>query len=121
SPAAFEHVGEIEASEIEVHPLASGVSTRLATRETTRKATAATAGAGVGIGRFRTDIVGIIAELVVNLPLLGIAQAIVGFGDGLEFLLCCLVPGINIRMIFARKFTKGFPDFFRRGRLLDSK
>src|SRR5882762_4032468 len=104
-----------------MHSLGSGVSTRLAARETTRETTAAATRASIGIRGFRTDVVGVIAELVVNLPLLGVAQDIVSFGDGLEFPLCRLVSGIDVGMVFARKFAKGLPDFFRGGRLLDAK
>ena len=47
------------------------------------------------------------AELVVNLPLLGVTEHLVGFGGLLEFFLCFLVTGILVRMVFEGQFAVG--------------
>ncbi len=76
------------------------------------------ASARVGLGSRGIDVVGIKTELVVNLPLLGIAQNVVGFREGLELFLGSFVPGIYVRMIFAGKFAERLANVVRRGRLL---
>src|SRR5215469_10014151 len=71
--------------------------------------------------RRRVDVVRVEAELIIDLPLLLIAQNIVCLGDLLELLLSLLVSRIHIRVILARKFAKRFANLLRRRRLLDPK
>ena len=56
--------------------------------------------------RRRIDVVRVEAKLVIDLPLLVVAQNIVGFRDLLELLLSFLIIGIHVRMIFARGFAE---------------
>ena len=49
----------------------------------------------------------VFADLVVFFALLLIRKHVVGFGDFLEFLLGCLVPGVQVRVVFAREFAVG--------------
>ena len=77
--------------------------------------------ARIGLGLRRVDLVGVEAELVVNLALLLVAQNVVGLGDLLELLLGLLVAGIHVGMIFARSFPEGLADLLRRGRLLHAE
>ena len=56
--------------------------------------------------------------LIVNLAFLGIAQNVVGFGEGLELFFRGLVAGIDVGVILAGQLAKGSADFVRRGRLL---
>ena len=105
-------VGEIESLKIKGHTLlwtcATGARTPIAA-------------AGCRFRLRRIDLVGVEAELVVDFPLLLVAQNIVGFGDFLELLFGLLVAGIYIGVIFARKLAKGLADLIRRGRLLYSE
>src|SRR5579863_175264 len=81
---AFEQVGEIEAAEIEICALTSralGLSARKPSGESPRRPTSPAARAGIGISRCRINVVRVKPKLVVNLPLLGIAQNIVGLGE----------------------------------------
>src|SRR5947209_8176131 len=73
--AALKHVAEVEAAEVE-----AGGRAAARTLATAGKATTG-AGARVGLGRRRINIVAVVAELVVNLALLRIAQHVVGFRD----------------------------------------
>ncbi len=66
------------------------------------------------------NLIGIEAELVVDLALLLVAQHVVGFGDLLELLLGFFVAGVYVGVIFARKLAEGLADIFRSGRLLHS-
>ena len=88
---------------------------------TTESACAKAAAARIGLGCGGIDVVGVEAELIVDLALLGIAEDVVGFGDRLEFLFGRLVAGIHVGMIFARKFAEGLADVLRRGRLLHAE
>src|SRR6185295_19465237 len=66
-------------------------------------------------------VVGVKADLVVNLALLGIAQDFVGFGQRLELFLRGLVPRIDVGMILAGKLAEGLADIVRRGGLLHAQ
>src|SRR5205823_2611502 len=77
--------------------------------------------ARVSLGCGGIDVVRIKAELVVNLALLRIAEDIVGFGDLLEFFFCGFVAGIDVRMIFARKFAESLADLLLRGRFFHAE
>jgi hypothetical protein len=68
------------------------------------------AAARVGLRRRWIDVVGVEAELVVNLPLLGIAEDVVGLGKSLELLFGTFIAGIDVRMVLARKFAERFAD-----------
>ena len=61
----------------------------------------------------RRNVVRIEAVLIVDLALIVVAQDVVGFLNFLESVFCSLVPGIQIRMIFARKLPVGFADLVR--------
>ena len=54
------------------------------------------------------------AELIVHLAFLGVGQNVVGFLHLLEFFFRGFVAGIQIRVIFARKFPVGRTDFLLR-------
>src|SRR5580704_1429072 len=115
-PRAFEHVGEIKSSEVERNLLACGSG--LSRRHTAAGGKATGTGASIGLGRRRINIVGVKANLIVNLALLGIAQDIIGFGDGLKLLLSSLVAWVDVRMILTRQLTKSFTDVVGGSRLL---
>src|SRR3981189_1867831 len=68
--------------------------------------------------RRRIDVVRVEAKLVINLPLLLVAQNIVGFRDLLELLLRLLVPRIHVRVILARSLAKLLANLVRGRRLL---
>jgi hypothetical protein len=118
----FEHVGKIKAAEIELAAMRAGAC-RLASGKTatTGKSPGISAGSGIGLGRGSINVVGIEADLIVDFSFLGIAEDVVGFGDGLELLLRGLVSRIDVRMIFAGKFTERLADVVSRGRLLYSE
>src|SRR5579863_3227780 len=84
-------IGKIEATE--THP-------RVITRARARSSARAT----------RRNVVGIKAVLIVDLPLLGIAQNVVGFLDFLEALLGGFIAGVQVGMILARKLAVRFAD-----------
>ena len=77
--------------------------------------------ARIGFGRGRVDLVGIEADLVIDLALLFVAQNIVGLGDLFELLLGPLIVGIHVRVVLARGLAEGLADLLRRGRLLDAE
>src|SRR5208337_1181434 len=118
SAGAFEQVGEVKAAEIDV----AGSSGMAPSRE----ASAKVGGAGprlspatrVSLGRSRIDIVRVEPKLVVNLPLLGIAEDVVGLGKRLELFFRGLVAGIDVRMILAGKLAERLADVLGGGRLL---
>src|SRR5579863_1183054 len=117
----FEQVGEIEAAEIEICALTSralGLSARKPSGESPRRPTGPAARPRISLGGRGIDVVRIKPELVVNLPLLGIAQNIVGLGERLKLLLGPFVPGIDIGMVLARKFAERLANVLGRGRLL---
>ena len=122
-PAAFEQVGEIEAAEIKICALTARALGCPPGNppESGRRPSGAAARAGIGIGRRGIDVVRVKPKLVVNLPLLGIAQNIVGLGERLELLLRALVAGIDVGMVLARKFAERFANVLGRGGLLYAK
>src|SRR5579862_7578771 len=67
-----------------------------------------------GAARARESALGIEAVLVVHLPLLGVAQNVVGFLDVLEAVLGRFVAGVEIRVMLARQFPVGFANFIHR-------
>src|SRR6185369_12338635 len=93
----------------------------LSTRVAAGKISGLSPAARVGLGCRRIDVVRVKSQLVVNLALLGIAQDVVRFRDGLELLLGRLVPGIKVRMIFPRELAERLANFFRRRALLYSQ
>src|SRR4029077_18180825 len=106
-----------EAPEIDV-----ALSTRPASRKSSAKVAWAgsrlSAAARVGLSRGRIDIVGIEPELVVNLPLLGIAEDVVRLGKRLKLFFSGFVARIDVRMILACKFAERFADVVGGGGLL---
>ena len=66
-------------------------------------------------GRARESVLGIKPELIVHLPLLGIAQDVVSLLNVLESVFRRFVAGIEIGMILAREFAVGLADIVRRG------
>ena len=87
----------------------------------TREGSAVAAGPGIGLGSGRVDVVGVEANLIVDLALLGITKNVVRFRKSLELLLRGLVPGIHVGVIFTRKFAECLADFVRRGGLLHAQ
>jgi hypothetical protein len=77
--------------------------------------------AGIGLGRGRVDLVGVEADLVVDLALLLVGEDVVGFGDFLELLFGLFVVGVHVGMILARELAEGLADLIRSGRLLDAE
>ena len=116
STSSFDHIGEVEAAEIELGALGT-VSCGLGARAGETAGSAP--GAGVGFRGGGIDVVGIEPDLVVDLALLRIAQYVVGLRQGLEFLFGCFIAGVDIGMILARKFAECLADVLGRGRLLD--
>src|ERR1700733_5741873 len=109
---AFDKIREIEPVEIKIcarTTLAAGLSAWKPSLDT-RRTSAPTARAGIGIGRRRINVVGIKPDLVVNLSLFWIENDIVGLGECLEFLFGTLVAGIDVGMVFARKFAERLAD-----------
>ena len=115
STRTFGEVVEVEAAEIERHFL--GVSARSARAWAAGPPNPPAATVGLGCGRI--DVVGVEAELIVNLALLGIAEDVVGFGKRLELFLGRLIAGIHIGVILARQLAEGLADVVRRRGLLD--
>src|SRR5579872_3908442 len=87
-----EYVGEIEPAETHVR-----------------------AAAPAGSASARRTVLRIVADLVVHLLLLWIAQDVVGFLDLLETILRGFVAGIEIGMMLARKLTVSLADIVRGG------
>src|SRR6516162_5834516 len=71
---------------------------------------AKSAAAGIRLCGCRINVVRVEPDLVVNLPLLGIAQHIVGLRDRFELLLRGLVPWIHVGVILARQLAKRLAD-----------
>ena len=94
--------------------------TRASTRRASGKA-AGTAAASVGLRRRRIDVVGIEADLIVNLALLGIAENVVCLGERFKFLLGRLVPRINVRMVLAGQLAKRLTNVFGGGGLFHAE
>src|SRR5262249_55950007 len=116
--SAAPKIGKIKTAEVERHSLtlaAAGDGTGAKT------ARAKTAAPSIGFGRSGIDVVGIKADLIVDLAFLGIAQDVVGFGDIFEFLFGFLVAGIDVRVVLARQPAEGFTDFFLRGAFLHAQ
>src|SRR5438876_9743163 len=76
-----------------------------------------TSAARIGLGGRGVDVVAVETDLIVDFSFLGIAQDLVGFRDRFEFFFRSLVAGIDIWVIFARKFAEGFADVLGRSRL----
>ena len=113
--ASAKDVGEIEALEINRHTLRSSTSAA------GLRTISALLRARISLGRRRIDVVRVVADLVVHLTLLRIGQNIIRFGDLLELLFRPLVAGIDVRMVFARKFAERLPNLFGRGGLLHAQ
>jgi hypothetical protein len=64
---------------------------------------------------------GAMAELIVLLPELGIAEDMIGFRDLFEAALSLLISWVQVGMVFASQSTIGFLDVLFRGRALDPK
>src|SRR5450755_4027931 len=118
---AIHQIGKVEAAEIEVSALRPGAAALPARKSSAGKVSSSAACAGVGVSRGGINIVGIEADLVVNLALLGIAKDVVGLGHGLEFLFRGLVSGIDVGMILSCELAKRLADIVSRGRLLHAK
>ena len=118
---AFEHVGEVEAAEIEVCTALPPPPDWSARETLTPVLRRAASGAGISVGGCGIDVVGVKTDLVVDLPLLGIAQNIVGFRERLELFFRSLVAGIDVRMVFTRQFTERLADIVRRGGILHAE
>src|SRR5579863_1254655 len=84
----------------------------------TGKSSARGASARISLGGGRIDVVGVIAYLIVDFSFLRVAENVVGLGERFELLLGRLVPGIDVRMIFAGELAESFADILGRSRLL---
>src|SRR5207249_2488876 len=105
----------IEAAEIEGHFLGPAAAT--AGRRTAEASGAKSAAACVSLSRRRIDVVRVVAELVVDLAFLRIAEDVVRFRDLLEFFFRCLVAGIDVGMVFARQLAKSLTNLVGGGGL----
>src|SRR6202022_4422122 len=76
---------------------------------------------GRSLRRSRIDVVRVEAKLVVDLPLLVVAQNIVRLGDLLELLLSLLVSRVHIRVVLARSLPERLANLIRGRCLLDAK
>src|SRR5712671_1051173 len=121
TPRIFEHVGKIESSEVELRALTASRSVSATWEPAGRIAAGPATGPRIGFRRGGIDIVRVEADLVVDLAFLGIAQNVVGFGQGLELLLGPFVPGIHVRMILPRQLAERLTDFLRRGAFLHAQ
>src|SRR2546427_1284883 len=115
APSSFEQIGEIEPSEVEVRALTAGSG--LAVGKPSESTGAGWAATRISLSRRWINIVRVEAELVVNLALLGIAEYVVSFGEGLKFFFGSFVSGIDVRMIFARKLAECLADVLGGGGL----
>jgi hypothetical protein len=118
SPArALKQIRKIKAPEVDIAGSARGAPSA---RKSSRKVASARlpATASVGLRRSRINIVGIEPQLIVNLPLLGVAEDVIGFRKSLELFFSSLVPGINVRMVLACKLAKRLANVVRRCGLL---
>ena len=111
----IDEIGKVESAEIEV--AASLIALRAA-GESAESTGAGRTSAGVGFRCGGIDVVGVEADLIVDLALLGIAEDFVGLGDGLEFLFRRFVAGIDVGVVFAASLRKALrmssaeADFF---------
>jgi len=97
-----DQVREIESAKIEMDALSALTCSW--------KASTGLACSRVGFGGRWVDVVRVEPDLIVNLPLLGIAKNFVRLRDSLEFLFGSLVPWIDVGMILAGEFAEGFPN-----------
>ena len=118
---AFEQIGKIKPAKIDVARPARLPSASRKPSAKIRRPPRLPAAARIGLRRSRIDVVGVKPKLVVNLPLLGIAENVVGLGKSLELFFRRLVARIDVRMILARKFAKRLADVVGRGGLLYAK
>src|SRR6185312_10779423 len=116
SSAAALKAGKIKASKIKWDFLPATTCAL-----SSRKTTAGVPSTCSRLGRRGIDVVRVEAELVVDLPLLVVAQNIVGFRNLFELLFRLLVPGIHIRMMLAREFAKRLSNLVRGRRLLHTQ
>src|SRR3954469_3287249 len=110
SPGVVDEIREIETAEIEWGALSLSCSRPSSGRKTAAKAPARTAGTRISLRRGGIDVVRVEADLVVDLPFLGIAKDFVGFGERLELFFRAFVPGIYIRMILTRELAESFAN-----------
>src|SRR5271154_2112821 len=69
----------------------------------------------------RIDLIGVVAQRVVNFAFLLIAQYVVGFRDLLELLFCPLIPGIHVGVVLPGELAEGLANVVRGRGLLDSQ
>src|SRR5207237_3194106 len=126
--ASFEQVGKVEPPEVKRNALRlPGAAGTLASA--TGKAPEAAgakacvsgtpASPRISLGRGRVNVVGVIAELIVDFPLLGIAQDVIGLGDLLELLFGRFVARVDVGMIFPGQLPERLADLIFRGVPLD--
>src|ERR1700722_6427302 len=102
-------VREIKASKIDGDATPPASLPRRATGwPTARKTTVARTSCRFRSGRI--DLIGVVAQRIVNLTLLLVAQNIVGLGDCLEPFFRLFVTGIHVRMVLARELAEGLAD-----------
>ena len=117
--ATLEEIGKIEAPEIKRHSLTR--ASHLPARKSAKPASSGWPPASICLGGRGIDVVRIKPKLVVNLALLRVSQNVVGFGKDLKLFFGTFIPGIDVRMILARKFAKRLANLVRRSRLLHSQ
>ena len=93
----------------------AGLSSR---REAAAESSAWTAGPRISFGRSWIYVVGVETDLIVDLPLLGIAEHVVRFRDRLELLLRRFISGVDVRVILPRQLAKSFADVLGGGGFL---
>ncbi len=108
---------KIEAAEVERHLAGRRIRAR-GIRPAAKTRTRSISAARRRLGRRWIDIVRVEAELVINLPLLLVAQNVVCLGDLLEAFLGLLVAGVHVRVILARQLAEGLAHLLRRRGLL---
>ena len=111
---AVHQIGKIEAAKIERNTLAAILRRARKSSGSSRSA----ARAGIRLRGCGIDVVGVEPDLIVDLALFGIAEDVVGFGEGLELLLRRLVPRIYVGMVLARQLAERLADVVRRSALL---
>src|SRR5579862_3548915 len=112
TPGAVDEVGKIESSKVEGDTLAAGLL------PSGKTGAPSGSSASVSLRSRRINIVGVKADLVVDLALLGIAENFVSFGECLELFLGCFVAGIDVGMELAGELAEGLANVVCRGGLL---
>ena len=122
SASPFKQIGKIKSAEIDVARSSwLATASRKASTKSARPRPRLSAAARVSVRRRRIDVVRVKPQLVVNLPLLRIAENVIRFGKRLELFFRGFVARIDVRMILTRQFAERLANVVDRRRLLHAK